>query len=185
MIELKLLDEEYPFSGFTHTRIVARGIVLNEHGLVALHHIVRNDIFGKQQYFETPGGGVDEGEMIEEALKRECSEELGEDVEIIRKLGVVEDAYNIIHRRNVNHYYLCRKLNQSQTHFVSEGDALIQETLWLDLNKAIEAMESQEDEGVALLVKRRELPILKEAKRILEEGKPKMVANEAAGKEKS
>ena len=46
-------------------------------------------------------------------------------------------------------------------------------------------MESQEDEGVALLVKRRELPILKEAKRILKEGKPKMVANEAAGKEKS
>lgn len=169
MIELKLLDEEYVFQGFTHTRIVARGIVLDENGRVALHRIYRDDIFGRQEYFETPGGGVDEGETVEKALERECLEELGERVEIVLKLGVVEDAYSLIHRKNINHYFLCRKLRQGEAHFVSEGDFLIQETVWMDIDSAIQTMQKQEDKGVSALVKRREIPILQEAKRILAE----------------
>ena len=40
--------------------------------------------------------------------KRELKEELGADVEVVCKIGVVSDYYNLIHRHNINNYFLCR-----------------------------------------------------------------------------
>lgn len=167
MVNLTLKDNQYEENGFTHTRIVSRAIVFNEEGKIALHRIHRDDIFGKEDYFETPGGGVDEGETPEEAVIRECKEELGEDIEVLRGLGVVKDAYNLIHRKNENHYFLCKKLSQGERHFVSEGDSLIQETLWVSIEEGIALLKGQSDHGVSALVKARELPILEEARRLL------------------
>ena len=171
MVDLELKDDQYEERGYTHTRVVSRAIVLNEEGKMALHRIHRDDIFGEEDYYETPGGGVDEGETLEEAVIRECKEELGEDIEVLRGLGVVKDAYNLIQRKNENHYFLCRKLNQGDKHFVSEGDSLIQETLWVSLEEGIALLKGQSDHGVSALVKARELPILAEALRHLKSEK--------------
>ena len=57
---------------------------------------------------ETAGGGVEEGEDLVAAIKRELKEELGIMVEIICKIGVVSDYYNLIHRHNINNYFLCK-----------------------------------------------------------------------------
>ena len=168
MLHLHLTDNEYPFTGFTHTRLVARAILLNEQNKIALHTLHRDDIFGNQTYLETPGGGVDEGETFEEAVKRECLEETGADIQIICRLGEVEDAYNLIGRKNINRFYLCRILSQKEKHFVSEGDGFIQHTDFYSIDEAISAYHKQEDRGVAGLVKRRELPLLLEAKNYLE-----------------
>ena len=168
MVSLELKDNQYEEDGFTHTRITARGIVLDENGHIALHLIHRDDVFGNETYYETPGGGVDEGETLEQAVKRECKEELGEDIEVLQALGVVKDAYNLIHRKNENHYFLCKKLNQGEKHFVSEGDSLIQKTVWVDIEEGISLLKKQSDHGVSALVKVRELPILEEAKLVLD-----------------
>ncbi len=168
MLHLHLTDNEYPFTGFTHTRLVARAILLNEQNKIALHTLHRDDIFGNQTYLETPGGGVDEGETFEEAVKRECLEETGADIQVICPLGEVEDAYNLIGRKNINRFYLCRILSQKEKHFVSEGDGFIQHTDFYSIDEAISAYRKQEDHGVAGLVKRRELPLLLEAKNYLE-----------------
>ena len=171
MVNLELADDQYEENGFTHVRVVARGVVINESGRMALHRIHRDDIFGKQDYYETPGGGVDEGETLVQALIRECKEELGEDIEVLQPLGVVKDAYNLIQRKNENHYFLCKKLAQGERHFVSEGDKLIQETVWVSVEEAIALLKGQENKGVSALVKARELPILEEAIRVLKSQK--------------
>lgn len=165
MIYLELTDNEYPFSGFTHTREVARGIVFDERGRVAIHRVFRDDAFGRQGYFETPGGGVDDGESFEEALRRECLEELGAVVEIGEEIGEVKDAYHLIGRRNVNRYYFASIKERAEKHFASLGDTYIQETLFVPLEEAISRFEAMDDHGVSGLVKRRELPILREAMR--------------------
>ncbi len=167
MVYLELRDDQYEEKGFTHLRLISRGIVLDENGRIALHKIHRDDIFGNEDYYETPGGGVDDGETFEEAVIRECKEELGEDIEVLQPLGVVKDAYNLIFRKNENHYFLCKKLSQGQRHFVSEGDMFIQKTLWLSIDDAIALVKGQSDHGVSQLVKARELPILLEAHRVL------------------
>ena len=164
MREIFLKDDQYPFTQTTHLRKIARAIVLDEQGNVALHHIHRNDIFGDQWYYETPGGGVDEGETFEEAVVRECEEELGFTVEVICPLAEVEDAYNLIGRKNINLYYLARKVASGTPHFASLGDTYIDHSEALSIEDAIAKMESNEDSGVAFLVKQRELPVLGLAK---------------------
>ena len=43
--------------------------------------------------YDIAGGGVDEGETLEDALKRELMEELNVEVEIIKELGVYDKLY--------------------------------------------------------------------------------------------
>lgn len=169
MQTLRLIDDQYPFTRVTHVRMVARGIVFNERGKVAIHRIYRDDMFCKQGYYETPGGGVDEGESFEMALVRECQEEIGFEVEIIEPLLEVDDFYNLIGRENHNRFFLAKAIRDVGKHLVSSGDMFIQETLWLDIDDAIARYEAQEDSLVAGLVKRRELPALKIAKARMKE----------------
>ena len=160
-LEFKLQDTEYPFQGFDHTREIARAFLFNDEGKVAIHRIYRDDMFCKQGYFETPGGGIDEYETPEEACKRECFEEIGCQIKVLKEIAIVEDAYNLIKRKNINHYYLAHLESNGKKHFESEGDQFIQETLWVSLEEAIKLYEEMPDEKVSLLVKQRELPILK------------------------
>lgn len=156
----RLLDEEYPTRGQKHTRLISRAILQNNEGNFAIHRIERDDEFGKWTYYETPGGGVDEGESPEEGLIRECLEETGYKVEIVEELGIVDDYYNYISRNNINHYYLARIVGgNGEKTIASEGDSLIAETLYLPINEIIDLYEKMEDHMLPGLVKRRELPI--------------------------
>ena len=76
MIELYLKDNEFENIGITHTRHVARAIVLEDDKILMLK-VNRDDEFGNATYLETSGGGVDDGETPEQAVLREIDEELG------------------------------------------------------------------------------------------------------------
>ena len=169
MQEFKFRDDQFPFKGVKEDRLVARAIVLDEQGCIALHTIRRFDFNmpHEQVYFETPGGGVDEGETPERAAIRECEEELGFDIEILDPLGIVDDYYNVICRHNVNYYFIARRLNPVGVHFVSQGDSLIQETHYYPIEEAIALMDGQDKTFISGLVRQRELPILRLAKQYL------------------
>ncbi|MFC1648906.1 NUDIX hydrolase [Nanoarchaeota archaeon] len=55
-------------------------VILDDNRILLLHR-------EKRDWYELPGGKIDEGESPKEAAKREIKEELGCDVEIIRELG--------------------------------------------------------------------------------------------------
>ena len=60
--------------------------------------------------WEFPGGKVDEGEIIENALKREILEELSLNINIIKKITSIrykDEKINII-----LHYFMCKPLNE-------------------------------------------------------------------------
>lgn len=157
-----LEDHEYPERGVKHTRIIARAILMNEQGLFAVHRIERDDSFGPYTYYETPGGGVDEGETVEQGLIRECLEETGYRVEIIEEIGIVDDYYSYISRHNLNHYYLAKIIEGDGKKIIaSEGDSLIADTMYLPIEEVIKLYESMDDHMLPGLVKRRELPIWK------------------------
>lgn len=163
----ELKDTEYPDHGFDHTREVVRALVLDENGNIAIHEVQRDDQFGDQKYFETPGGGVDEGESLEEAIHRECKEELGYEIEILAPIGIVIDFYNLINRKNINHYYLAKRTRFVGKHFVSKGDDYIKNTIWVKFEKAEQLYSFMPDTLVSKLVKNRELPVIVKGQKVL------------------
>ncbi len=67
-------------------------VILNDKGKILLLH--RNTPIRKQ--WETPGGKLENGENHRKAAEREIEEELGVDVDIVKRLGwkdFVEDDY--------------------------------------------------------------------------------------------
>ena len=168
---LHLKDDQYPFTYIDHVRYVSRGILLNDKNEVALNKLHGFDNFGSRDYYETPGGGKQKGETIRNALLREMKEETGYEVEIIKELGMVNDYYNLIHRNNRNYYFLCKIKKFAGKILEDYEKSIIEALVWVDIDKAIELYEHMDDSGVAILVKNRELPILKKVKKYLEKNK--------------
>ena len=163
----KLVDDQYPYTFIDHTRIVARGILLNEKNQIALNKLHGFDQFGSREYYETPGGGKKVNETIKAALIREMREETGYEVEIIKELGMVDDFYNLIHRHNKNYYYLCKTSRFVGKLLENYEKSMIEDLVWMGIDEAIETYESMDVSGVAIIVRNRELPILRKVKKIL------------------
>lgn len=162
---LELIDDQYPFIEVRRVRHAARGVVMDENGRVGLTHLfVVDDPFGGRNYYELPGGGVKRGETPLEAAIREMEEELGVGVELLKELGVVHDFYNLIFQENYTHYFLFKVTSYGQNHLEPRESALIDRIEWIDLDTAIQIYQNYSLPGVGLLVKRRELPVLKLAK---------------------
>lgn len=107
-LNLKLQDTQWPKTYIDHDRQIVRAIVVDDEQNFYFVKVQRDDDFGKGTFIETSGGGVEAGEDLTTALKRELKEELGANVDILCKIGVVSDYYNLIHRHNINNYFLCK-----------------------------------------------------------------------------
>ena len=167
-LNIELTDEEWPLEWIDHDRVIARAIVVDDEGYYYFVRAERDDDFGKATLIETSGGGVEPGEELTEAIRRELREELGAEVEILCKLGVVSDYYNLIHRHNINHYFLCRMRARGEKHLTrDEVECFHLSTLRLRYDEAIREYETCAGTRIGRLLARREVPILNRAKEIL------------------
>lgn len=167
---INLEDNEWSLEYIDHDRQIARAIVFDDEGYFYFVRAKRNDDFGKAILIETAGGGVETGEELKSAIKRELKEELGVSVEIICKLGVVSDYYNLIHRHNINNYFLCRITDFGEKQLTKEEiEDFNLSTLKLKFDEAVKEYEKRSETRLGRLVANRELPILKYAKEIIGE----------------
>ena len=165
---LELRDTEWPFTYTDHDRQIARAIVFDDEGYLYFTRATRDDHFGKATLIETSGGGVERGEDLLSAIHRELREELGAEVEVVAKIGVVSDYYNLIHRHNVNHYYLCRATSFGEKHLMpDEIERFHLSTLRLTFDEAEAEYERRACTPIGRLIADRELPVLKRAREIL------------------
>ena len=74
-------------------------------GKLALMH--RKDVLKRPEmpeYYTLPGGGLEEGETLEEGTKREIKEEFGIDIELVKKLyEITSEKFN---QKEI--FYLCK-----------------------------------------------------------------------------
>ena len=171
MLELRLdlQDEEWSFTYTDHDREIVRAIVFDEAGYFYFVRAERDDDFGKATLIETSGGGVEKGEDLLAAIERELKEELGASVEVLCKIGVVSDYYNLIHRHNINNYYLCKAISFGEKNLMpDEIEEFHLSTLKMTYEEAIREYERCTCTEIGRLVANRELPILRQAKRILD-----------------
>lgn len=165
---LELKDGEWPFTYTDHDRLIARAIVYDDGGFLYFVRAVRDDLFGKATLIETSGGGVEEGEKPETAILRELKEELGADAEIVGKIGLVSDYYNLIHRHNLNHYFLCRAKSFGKRHLMpDEVKDFHLSTLKLTCEEAVSEYGKRACTPLGRLIANRELPVLKRAEEMV------------------
>lgn len=169
-LNIELQDNEWPLEYIDHDRQIARAIVFDDEGYFYFVRAIRDDDFGKATLIETAGGGVESGEDLRDAIKRELKEELGVSVDIICKLGMVSDYYNLIHRHNINNYFLCKATEFGEKNLTQEEiEDFNLSTLKLKFEEAAKEYEKCSDTKLGRLVANRELPILQYAKDIIGE----------------
>lgn len=135
-IDLKDYDENWPHS----TRPSARGIIVKGDKLGLIHNM-------KYDYYEFPGGGIEEGESFEEGLIREVKEETGLKVipESIREFGsALRLSKSRVFENTVfeqeNFYYYCEvydEIGETQLEDYEEEEQLSLE--FISIEDALEA----------------------------------------------
>lgn len=112
---------------------------------------------------------MEDGEDLESAIKRELHEELGAETEVICRIGVVSDHYNLIHRHNINNYFLCKVISFGDKNMTQqEIDDFHLSTLKMTYEQAVSEYENRRETPLGRLICNRELPVLKRAKEILD-----------------
>jgi ADP-ribose pyrophosphatase YjhB (NUDIX family) len=136
----------------------ARAILRNKDGNINLQHIKRDN------FHKLPGGGLETGESIEEALRRELIEEAGCDCSIGELIGVVieyRSKYNLI---QISYAYIADVAGEIGEPQFEQAEIDEQLTnLWMSPEEALTQMKSdtpEKYEGYFIL--QREISFLEE-----------------------
>ncbi len=117
-------------------REAARAIVFDSNKLVALLHAT------KTFYYKLPGGGIEKGETKEEALKRECLEEIGCNVKITGELGLTVEYRKEFNLKQISYCYIAELVGEKGVPHLEKDEAEEGfETVWVSLDEAIKKVK--------------------------------------------
>jgi len=167
MQTLKILrDKDFGFDeqpGELTLREAARAVVVNQDGLLAMLYV------SKKNFYKIPGGGVEAGEDLITALKREVHEEAGCDIEVLRELGEITEYRTHFKVLQKSYCYLAKVVGAISAPNFEPGELADGfEVKWRSLTEAEKCInEVRTDDYLGRFVTDRELTIIKEAKKYL------------------
>lgn len=145
-------------------RKAARAVVVDKNNRVALLHVSRKN------YYKLPGGGLEGDEDKITALKRECKEEIGSDIEVIGEIGKIVEYRKFSQLKQISYCYFAKlKGKKSIPNFTEKEIAGGFKLMWVSYDKALRLMEesrAKNIEGREYIVPR-DIAFLKAAKRYL------------------
>ncbi len=83
-------------------RVSSRAIIIEDNKLLTMFRRKIKKDGSIKEYYVIPGGGLEEGETLEENVIRELKEEFNVDIEIIKFLGTEE------YDDTIANYFLCK-----------------------------------------------------------------------------
>ena len=140
-------------------RIAVNAVLFDADGNIALSYM------GKYDLHTLPGGGVDPGEDLHAAVKREILEETGCDCEITGELGQISENRSEHDFTQERHYYLARVVGEKgDLHLTDEEINENTTVVWYPLEQALKIIsEKQHDNYQRKFIQKRDIAALTEA----------------------
>ncbi len=144
------------------TRTASRAVLWHG-GTIALLKV------GKYHYHKLPGGGIDPGESIEQALRREILEETGCTIRIIGEIGEIIEYRDYAQVVQTSYCFTAEVVEEGRPQFTEHERAEEFSLLWVPIDEAIRLVandrpKNQEGEFIV----KRDLQFLKKAKQLRE-----------------
>ena len=140
-------------------RRAARAVVFDNDKNIGILYV------GKHNYHKLPGGGLEGEENIIEALKRECLEEIGCNVEPFKEVGEIIEYRDKWSLKQHSYCYLANVIGDKGTPDFTQkeiDDGF--EIKWVSLENAIELLENDKSEWYeSIFIQIRDSLFLKEA----------------------
>ena len=146
-------------------RITARAIVKNKDGLYAVMYA------DKFKLHSLPGGGVEDGEDVLTALRREVYEETGCVCDKIQELGIVSENRARLDYTQINYYCLATPAPTPGENHLTESE-LESRTMvkWVTFDELVRLINEQEFDRIqGKYLKARDVAALKEYSKLIME----------------
>ena len=139
-------------------RLTARAIVRNQDGLYAVMYA------DKFKLYNLPGGGVEDGENVLTALRREVYEETGCVCDEIKELGIVAENRASLDYTQINYYYVVTTTHQpGEIHLTESEQASSTVVQWHSFDEMVRLITEQEFDRVqGKYLKARDVAALRE-----------------------
>ena len=156
-------DTIYPASLSYKKRNAVRGIILTNNNEIVLMHINTQDIFGKRDHYELPGGGIKQNEDGISALKREIKEETGFIIDNISEVGIIDIQYNPLNRIDIQHYYKAQVIDKVLPSLTNYEKDVFENIVFVPIENITNFYNTFKTEGVGKLIHTRDLIAIKKA----------------------
>lgn len=124
-------------------REAARAVVFDKDGNVALLHARKHD------YYKLPGGGLDDDTDKIVALKRECREEVGCEVEVLGELGEVREWRKFCTLNQISYCYIAKVVGEKgKPDFTQDEIDEDFEEVWLPYDEALRVLKASKAEVI-------------------------------------
>lgn len=122
-------SETYP------VREAVRAVVIDNEGKVALLHVSRD------KYYKIPGGGIEGTEDKFLALKRECMEEIGSEIDVLGEIGAIVEYRRLFNLKQISYCYFA-KLNgdKGTPNFMEDEIEEGFEVMWVSFEEALKLL---------------------------------------------
>lgn len=145
------------------TRETVRAVVFDNNNLVSLLHAT------KYNYYKLPGGGIETGEDHITALRRECLEEIGSNIEIMGEIGIIMEYRSQHSLKQISYCYIAKLVGEKGEPRLTDSE--IEEGFipaWVTFVEAKQRLvESNRGNYDGNYMVTRELAIINEASKIL------------------
>ena len=145
-MKYKVIKDYISSGDIIRKRKTVRAYCIFKGKIMVLHLKYNNDKFGPLDYYETPGGGVEDGETIHSALERELQEEIGSEGKILSYLGIVGIEYKAYHAIAVCHMYVFKVTNIFKNNLTDKEKVYNLSVEMLDLDEYLDILLSRKNE---------------------------------------